>query len=77
MKTDQVIAFYGTKTAIAKVLGISQVAVTRWGAVVPEKRAARLERLSAGKLIYDPVFYENKDRSLRKEALSNENQSAS
>ena len=66
MKTDQVIAFYGTKTAIAKVLGISQVAVTRWGEVVPEKRAARLERLSGGKLIYDPMVYDQHKQSKKR-----------
>lgn len=36
MKTETVISFFGTKTAVARALGISQVAVTRWGTVVPE-----------------------------------------
>jgi hypothetical protein len=31
MKTETVIRFFGTKTAVARALGISQVAVTRWG----------------------------------------------
>ena len=35
MKTETVISFFGTKTAVARALGISQVAVTRWGPVVP------------------------------------------
>ncbi|EPJ9743122.1 Cro/CI family transcriptional regulator [Klebsiella oxytoca] len=73
MKTEQVIAFFGTKTAVAKALGISQVAVTRWGDVVPEKRAARLEHISDGSLIYDPSFYESQDRESRKQGLNNEN----
>lgn len=73
MKTEQVIAFFGTKTAVAKVLGISQVAVTRWGDIVPEKRAARLEHISGGSLTYDPDFYERQDRVTRKQGLTNEN----
>ncbi|RVS13633.1 hypothetical protein EOL18_25285 [Raoultella ornithinolytica] len=63
MKTETVIRFFGTKTAVARALGISQVAVTRWGAVVPEKRAARLEHVTAGALKYDPTFYEEKNTS--------------
>lgn len=75
MKTEQVIAFFGTKTAVAKVLGISQVAVTRWGDIVPEKRAARLEHISGGSLAYDPAFYESQDRASRKQGLNDENHS--
>ena len=56
MKTETVISFFGSKTATAKVLGISQVAVTRWGATVPEKRAARLDHITNGALKYDPTF---------------------
>ncbi|MCJ4718365.1 Cro/CI family transcriptional regulator [Klebsiella pneumoniae] len=63
MKTETVIRFFGTKTAVARALGISQVAVTRWGTVVPEKRAARLEHVTAGALKYDPTFYEEQKTS--------------
>lgn len=58
MKTETVISFFGSKTATAKALGISQVAVTRWGATVPEKRAARLDHITNGALKYDPTFYD-------------------
>ncbi|ELZ3149409.1 hypothetical protein T6K99_004244, partial [Cronobacter sakazakii] len=40
MYTKSVISHFGSKAAIARALGISQVAVTRWGETVPEKRAA-------------------------------------
>lgn len=58
MKTEIVISFFGTKTAVARALGISQVAVTRWGDVVPEKRAARLSLMTNGALVYDPKAYQ-------------------
>lgn len=63
MRTETVIQFFGTKTAIARTLGISQVAVTRWGDIVPEKRAARLERLTNGALVYDPQSYQSPAKS--------------
>ncbi|HDR2461519.1 TPA: hypothetical protein QCI23_000626 [Enterobacter ludwigii] len=63
MKTETVISFFGTKTAVARALGISQVAVTRWGPVVPEKRAARLSLMTNGELIYDPKDYQNPVKS--------------
>ena len=54
MFTETVIKFFGSKAAVARALGISQVAVTRWGSAIPEKRAVRLERLTVGFLKYDP-----------------------
>ncbi|ELY4379359.1 helix-turn-helix domain-containing protein [Cronobacter sakazakii] len=62
MYTKSVISHFGSKAAIARALGISQVAVTRWGATVPEKRAARLDHLTNGELKYDPDFYEACDK---------------
>ncbi|ELY4139156.1 Cro/Cl family transcriptional regulator, partial [Cronobacter sakazakii] len=57
MYTKSVISHFGSKAAIARALGISQVAVTRWGETVPEKRAARLDHITNGVLKYDPDFY--------------------
>ncbi|WP_407226413.1 Cro/CI family transcriptional regulator [Enterobacter roggenkampii] len=76
MFTEKVIKFFGSKAAVARALGISQVAVTRWGTAVPEKRAARLERLTGGVLKYDPLFYENHDKAKREGELNHENQSS-
>lgn len=75
MYTDKVIKFFGSKTAVAKALKISQVAVTRWGNLVPEKRAIRIERLSGGALKYDPFVYD-KDKENRDKELNHENQSS-
>lgn len=58
MNTVAVIQFFGSKSAAARALEISQVAVTRWGELVPEKRAVRIERLTGGVLKYDPAIYD-------------------
>lgn len=76
MNTDLVIRFYGTKAAIARELDISPEAVTRWGDIVPEKRAARLSHITGGELQYDPSFYENNDKAKRSRKMNNENQTA-
>ena len=52
MRKRDVIAFYGTISAAARRLGISPAAVSKWGEVIPEKRAARLHALTAGLLKY-------------------------
>ncbi|HCD7554181.1 TPA: helix-turn-helix domain-containing protein [Citrobacter farmeri] len=76
MFTKKVVEFFGSKTAIARALGISQVAVTRWGEAVPEKRAARLERLTGGALKYEPSFYEQHAKAKPKGDLNHENQTS-
>ncbi|PRD14010.1 Cro/CI family transcriptional regulator [Pantoea coffeiphila] len=76
MYTDKVVKFFGSKTAVAKALGITQVAVTHWGLLVPEGRAARLERITDGALIYEPQLYDDHSKK-RKEDLIHENQQGS
>ncbi|MGX7885462.1 Cro/CI family transcriptional regulator [Enterobacter hormaechei] len=34
--------------------------MSEWGELVPERRAARLEKLTGGALKYDSVLYEHK-----------------
>jgi DNA-binding transcriptional regulator YdaS (Cro superfamily) len=48
---------FGTQTNLAMALGISAPAVSMWGDFVPEKQALRLERLTAGELVYDEIEY--------------------
>ncbi|EAW1424323.1 helix-turn-helix domain-containing protein [Salmonella enterica subsp. enterica serovar Roodepoort] len=59
MLTQDAINYFGSKTKLAKALGVSQPAVSRWGVHVPEKRAARLALMTAGQLVYDPCEYQN------------------
>lgn len=75
MYTENVIVFFRSKSAVARALGISSVAVTRWGTLVPEKRAARLERMTGGVLKYDPLIYDQ-FKTNRKKVLNHENQSS-
>ncbi|MCQ9326933.1 Cro/CI family transcriptional regulator [Neisseria dentiae] len=58
MRTKDVIAFYGTKIAVARALGISPSAVTQWQEVVPEKQAYRIQILTGGKLKINPRLYQ-------------------
>lgn len=55
-KTD-VFNFYGSWTAIAKVLFITPSAVAQWPELIPEKYAYRLEKLTRGHLKVDPMLY--------------------
>ncbi|ROS05726.1 DNA-binding transcriptional regulator Cro [Sinobacterium caligoides] len=57
MRKKSVIAHFEGTTKASLALGISQAAVSRWGEVVPEKQALRLERITSGKLKYNPNFY--------------------
>ena len=50
MKTKQVVKYFGTKMAVAEVLGINRSAVTRWGDIVPINQAWKIERITGGKV---------------------------
>jgi DNA-binding transcriptional regulator YdaS (Cro superfamily) len=50
MKTADAIKFFGTRTALAKALGITKQAVTQWGETVPEGRAYQLQVITGGQL---------------------------
>ena len=47
----------GAGRKVARVLGISVQSVHAWGEVVPERMAARLDRATSGRLVYDPADY--------------------
>jgi len=51
MKTSEAVAYFGTQTRIADLLGITRQAVGQWGVEVPQQWQYHLERLSAGKLV--------------------------
>ena len=60
---QEAVKLYGTKTAIAKELGISPAAVTNWqehwGNLVPKQYAYELEVKSRGAVRVVPFLYEN------------------
>ncbi|HBW3346619.1 Cro/CI family transcriptional regulator [Klebsiella pneumoniae] len=74
MYKQDAIKFFGTKTAIAKTLGIAQSSVSVWGELVPEKNAMKLQIASGGALKYDPAAYE-KRKAKNQGKLSHDNQS--
>ncbi len=57
MKKITAVSHFESITQLAKSLGITQAAVSRWGEIIPEKQALRLERITGGTLKYDPALY--------------------
>lgn len=50
MKVADAIHHFGSAAALAKALGISKAAVSQWGVLIPIGSAARLEKITEGKL---------------------------
>lgn len=59
MLTSDVIAYFGSKAKTARALGLGKAAVSKWSERVPPLQAARLHRLTRGKLKFDPEAYAN------------------
>ncbi|PWV99407.1 Cro/CI family transcriptional regulator [Mangrovibacter plantisponsor] len=57
MRKKDVIKFFGGTSKTANMLGITHPAVCRWGDIIPQKQAFVIERITSGKLRYDPSFY--------------------
>ena len=60
MKKQTVIDYYGGVAAAAKALKISDVAIYKWTDPIPKVRAYELERLTKGKLKFDPALYQKR-----------------
>ncbi|MGK0735967.1 Cro/CI family transcriptional regulator [Yokenella regensburgei] len=58
MVKESVLNYFGGTTATAKFLGIAKSTVSVWPAQIPWKYALLLERLTDGKLKYDPELYQ-------------------
>lgn len=57
MQKSQAIEFFGNQTKLAKAAGVSKAAVSLWGEIIPERRAARLADITNGALQYDRTLY--------------------
>lgn len=59
MLTADVVAYFGSKTAVARELNIGKAAVSKWDedGRVPPLRAAQLHRKTHGKLKFNPDDY--------------------
>ncbi|CNK98652.1 Cro/CI family transcriptional regulator [Yersinia aldovae] len=58
MNKKDVVKFFGGVVNTATALGIKHPAVCRWGAIIPEKQAMKIERMTHGELKYDPAMYQ-------------------
>ncbi|EAW8084275.1 Cro/CI family transcriptional regulator [Salmonella enterica] len=74
MLTKDALNYFGTKSRVAEAAGIKLPSLYKWGELVPEGRAMRLQAASGGVLVYDPAVYDQHKQD-RKEALNHENQS--
>lgn len=54
MTKDETIRAFGTQSAVAEALGITQGSVSLWGAYPPPLRQLQIEVLTAGKLRAEP-----------------------
>lgn len=52
-----VINHFGKQAEVTRVLSLSKGCISQWGEIIPEKQAARLEKITKGKLKYDPSLY--------------------
>lgn len=57
MKTQDAIAYFGSKTAVSVAARISKAAVSQWGEYVPLGTAALLEKATSGALPMNPQDY--------------------
>ena len=62
MKTEDAVRHFGTKSAIARALGITKASLTSWRERVPALRAWQLSEITAGKLKFDPNEYLDRPR---------------
>lgn len=60
MKKADVIAHFGSQTAVAEALGISQASVAQWGDEVPSLRQLQIQALTLGKLRASPDVFDKK-----------------
>ena len=60
MKKDDAVSFYGTDAELARVLDITRQAVGKWGDVIPEGVAYKLQVLTGGRLKVDTSLYHSK-----------------
>jgi len=58
MFTAEAVNYYGTKSRIAKELGLTKQAISHWGELVPKGHAYQLHVKTNGKLKVRPELYE-------------------
>lgn len=64
MYKNCIITHFNGTTKTAEALGVTHSAVCQWGKIIPEKQALKVERLTNGKLKYDPALYSGNHKSV-------------
>ncbi len=59
MKKSDVISYFGGSCKAAKALGIKHPSVSGWGEIIPQGRAYQIEKITKGKLKFNPELYQN------------------
>lgn len=49
MRLDDIVEFFGSKTALAKAIGVSESAIYRWGSEVPRGRRTSVRLAMRGR----------------------------
>jgi hypothetical protein len=62
MKTLDAVQHFGSRQAVADILGISRQAVYAWGQYVARGAAYRLQVMTGGKLVVDETKYKRKKK---------------
>ena len=73
MYTKDALRFFGTKSKLAAAAGVKLPSVYKWGELVPEARATRLQTASKGQLVYDVKIYDMHAKAKRTGKLNHEN----
>ena len=68
MKVKTALDFYITQQILAEALGITQAAVSKWGDLMPEKQALKLDRITNGELKYEAQLYAAPDQTGQEKA---------
>ncbi|EOC1278585.1 transcriptional regulator [Cronobacter turicensis] len=74
MYKTEALSYFGTKTKLARAAGVRLASIYKWGDLVPEGRAVRLQVASHGALKYDPDIYEQHDKEKHIALLNHRNQ---
>lgn len=74
MFKQDAINYFGSKSKLAKAVGVAPASVSVWGELVPEKNAMRLQLASEGVLQYDPEVYDQHAKAKRSGEVNHENQ---
>ncbi|MDU5473989.1 MULTISPECIES: Cro/CI family transcriptional regulator [unclassified Pantoea] len=75
MYTKDALNFFGgSKSRLAAAAGVRTPSVYKWGLLVPEAHAARLQSASDGELTYDTRIYDAHRKAKRNGDPNHENQ---